>query len=275
MALVNRDIRIRLDNGNWVPARDYQITAFIRYNDMITSGNNRRVYHYNENGYIFSIERLPDTIYGGIYLIRENNTRSPIVDYNNIKVFLINHNNRTDWYHARNYQKYAYLDFIYSSDVTRYYKSKNTIGHPNHIEIPIDGLEPNIIFSMSRNENGSIYYEKNDAGRTRVRICDNTFAQNGYRAFYNRMTDNFMSIPIISNTSISATGYLPVPLDVVIETTSNDEKICVICNSQLQNIRFLPCNHVHTCSLCYLQLTKPRECPICKQTINQIVKYTP
>lgn len=33
----------------------------------------------------------------------------------------------------------------------------------------IDGLPPNIIFSISR----SVYYERNDGSGSRVRICDN------------------------------------------------------------------------------------------------------
>ena len=62
---------------------------------------------------------------------------------------------------------------MYDNQQRKTYASKNSIRSPSTVEIDIDGLFPNIIFSISRNENNSVYYERNDERGTRVRICDN------------------------------------------------------------------------------------------------------
>jgi hypothetical protein len=65
---------------------------------------------------------------------------------------------------------------------------------------------------------------------------------------------------------------LPDDLDII-EEIENVDIMCVICNEIRQNIIFKPCNHENICSLCYVQLAKKRECPICKQYISYIEKF--
>lgn len=252
------DIKIKL-NDIWVDARPYQVEAFIGFKE-----NNDYKYDYNNNGYIFSIQRVNNAT----YLIREDNIKIPIADFNDVKVFLLQGAN-TEWYPARNYQIFAYFDYIYSNDLIRKYKSRNT--NVDAIEIPINGLESNIIFSMSRNPNGTIYYERNDAGRTRIRISDNNYYRRGYYGYYQRITDVSDFLPsafVLSNNS-----YLPLPNNVIVRVTEDDEKVCIVCNTNEQNIRFSPCNHTTTCSECYVQLEHKRECPVCRGTIIKIDNY--
>jgi hypothetical protein len=77
------------------------------------------------------------------------------------------------------------------------FDSKNVVTIDIEEELP-----PNIIFSVSRNENNSVYYEKNESiyyknnensqnNETypiRVRICDSEYARTGYLGFYTRIT---------------------------------------------------------------------------------------
>ena len=187
----NNDIKIRLEDGNWVNAYNYQNDAFNEYNRLFNSSiESTHTYNYNNNDIIFSISRLnPDRIHGGTYLIRDNNTISPIADWNNVKVF-IDLNNYTSWYSARDYQTWAYMHFIYSNQPMVGYYTINTDNPPNgYIQIPINGIEPNIIFLISRNTNGTIYYQKNDNDKTKIRISDNNDYRKNYQAFFNRIVD--------------------------------------------------------------------------------------
>jgi hypothetical protein len=117
---------------------------------------------------------------------------------------------------------------MYENQQRKKYASKNSNGIPNTVEIDIDELLPNIIFSISRNENNSVYYESNDERETRVRICDNRMARIGYRGFYTRMTMDWENLgsPIPPSSSLVGAGVgsgigLPPPEQTDIE----DEKI--------------------------------------------------
>jgi len=111
----------------------------------------------------------------------------PIINYHNIKVFLPEFNG---WVNAREYQKLAYMDYIIGDIHSKYYHSKHSkhILDPESIELQLN-LEPNICFKMSRNENGTIYYEKNNITKTNVKISDHIGYQNYYLGFYNRIMD--------------------------------------------------------------------------------------
>ena len=67
---------------------------------------------------------------------------------------------------------------------------------------------------------------------------------------------------LLKNTNIT--------LGIDTEETDNEQQQCVICFKSKKNIKFNPCGHNHTCSLCYVQILKPRECPFCKQEIESI-----
>jgi len=129
---------------------------------------------------------------------------------------------------------------------------------------------------MSRNPSGSIYYQRDNAGRTRVRISDDAHYRNGYRGFYDRMTRDipFLVFPAHPQPAVRP----PLPHGVVVRPATSDDFQCVVCNTNEHNIKFKPCNHTSTCSECYLQIdpgnTAPR-CPMCRNPINSIETYIP
>jgi hypothetical protein len=215
----------------------------------------------------------------------------PIMDCADVKVFLQDAET-VNWYPARNYQMWAFRDFIYdpARPERKFYASKYSShlffqrGSSNRTvtDIDIDGLSPNIIFSISRNDNGSVYYERNDAQGTRVRICDHEGARAGFRGFYNRITMDPGIIvspptqpphqpihPVPSYTSSSAIP-LQMPPFISAIPTSVEEDQCILCYENRKNIAFSPCAHQVMCSVCYPKLIKPRECPVCKQAIASL-----
>jgi len=247
------NIKVKINN-TWLPANEEQIN---QYNNII---------------------RIGDEYHGGIYLINDptineqlteqTTEQIPIADWDNVKVFLLDQT-PVNWYSARNYQTWAYFDFIYSNEHTRHYKSKETVNHENHIEIPIDNIYPNIIFSLSRNENGTIFYEKNDIERTRVRISNNENARQGYYGYYQRMTVNIFPT-YVTNNNVTNNNILELPSNIPIIKTLDDELMCIVCCDIQQNIKFIPCNHTSMCSECYKNYNKKKECIICRGKINNI-----
>ena len=193
--------------------------------------------------------------------IRDGTVVYPIADFEDVRVFLLDLN-PVDWYAARNYQIWAYYDFMYDNQQRKTYASKNSIRSPSTVEIDIDGLFPNIIFSISRNENNSVYYERNDERGTRVRICDNHMARIGYRGFYTRMTMDVGMIvtpPPVPQLAVSSLNGLPQP-----EQTDIEEEQCILCYTNKKNITLSPCNHNIMCSACYVRLEKKNVCPVCR-----------
>jgi hypothetical protein len=217
-----------------------------------------------------------------------------IMDCADVKVFLQDAE-PVNWYSARNYQVWAFRDFIYdpARPVRKFYASKYSSHlffqrgstNRNVTDIDLDGLPPNIIFSISRNENGSVYYERNDAHGTRVRICDHEGARAGFRGFYMRITMDPGVIvtpqaqapqtqqpqqPLPSYTASSAVPLQLPPLIRAVKTNV-DEDQCILCYENAKNLTFSPCAHNIACSECYRKLMKPRECPVCKQAIELLM----
>jgi hypothetical protein len=280
------DVRtLREINGSmqWIPAPPDWSEAYMQYKNRPMHGpevpfnynNQFLVYREDNNCYMPTRIQRSDT--GDTYAI---------MDCADVKVFLQDAE-PVSWYPARNYQMWAFRDFIYdvARPVRKYYASKysshlffqrgsstQTVTH-----IDIDGLPPNIIFSVSRNDNGSVYYERNDAHSTRVRICDHEGARAGFRGFYTRITMDpgiivSPPMPIPSHTASSA-NPLPLPFNIVLEKTNIEEDQCIMCYENKKNIRFAPCNHNVVCSDCYTKLVKPRECPVCKQAIASLLPF--
>lgn len=209
-----------------------------------------------------------------------------IMDCADVQVFLQDME-PVNWYPARNYQMWAFRDFMYDPErpVRKYYASKHSsylffqrgMSTQTPTYIDIDGLQPNIIFSMSRNDNGSVYYERNDAHATRVRICDYEGARAAFRGFYTRITMDTgiivttptSAVPIPSYTASSA-NPLPLPPGIEMVKTNMEDDQCIMCYENKKNIQFGPCNHNVVCGECYTKLIKPRECPMCKQAITHL-----
>lgn len=136
------DVRVMLD-GKWIPARDYQIDA---YNQFNSSNNQRKPFHYNKNGYIFTIlDELPM----GTYLIRENGSKMPICDFADLKILVDG-----IWNEPRQYQQEAMLSTIYDKkDVknfcTRETETKYLLTYPSQYNFLNHGRK-NLAFTMCK-----------------------------------------------------------------------------------------------------------------------------
>lgn len=268
-------IKIRHTDGNWSYANPDYCEAFRNY-------KNQPIYHPEEqvstNG--LTVYRTNNDVYLPIY-IKDGESIYPIADFEDVRVFLVDAN-PIDWYAARNYQIWAYYNFMYDNQPRKTYASKYSsyLAYPANthardvVEIDIDGLPPNIIFSISRNENNSVYYERNDGSGSRVRICDNHIARIGYRGFYTRITMDVGMIitppPSSSYGAGAASNELQLPASIVLEKTDIEEDQCMMCYTNKKNLCFLPCNHNIMCSGCYSSLQKKKECPVCKGSIESL-----
>ena len=257
-------------NNCWIYANPNYCQSYQNY-------KNQPIYHQEEpvtTGSL-TVYRTNNDVYLPTY-IRDGDNIYPIADFEDIRVFLLD-SNPVDWYAARNYQIWAYYDFMYdpTNQSRKTYASKYSsyLAYPPNtrdqdiVEIEIDGLPSNIVFSISRNENNSVYYERNDPRGTRVRICDNHMARIGYSGFYTRMTMDVGMIvippPLSPPVESSLLAGLPQP-----EKTDIEEDQCILCYTNKKNITLIPCNHNIMCSACYVKLAKKNECPVCRATIS-------
>ena len=209
-------------------------------------------------------------------------TATPIIDMNDVYAFIVNNQSmsRANWMPCREYQAWAYRDFIYDthrstkksymSPYSSYLAFTNTILANQIVTIDLPDLSPNIIFNVSRNENNSVYFERNDSSGSRVRMCDNEYARAGYLGFYTRITmdPGIVVIPPPISAAASAllsTSHLPVP-----EETDDESLRCILCNSHQVNVKFSPCEHKISCSGCYSKMVK-NECPVCRSTISRLM----
>ena len=195
-----RDIQIKVDS-EWVPISiESSSEQWKQYALAFTQYKNRPAYHpevaYEADSGV-TVYRHDDDHYKPTHASCNSQNAVPIIDMSDIKIFLTDVPD-ANWFKARNYQAWAYRDFMYDETAPRvkYYATRysshlffQTSNYGDVVTIELDGLAPNIIFKLSRNENGSVYYEKNDRNATRIRICDNETARSGYLGFYRRMTD--------------------------------------------------------------------------------------
>ena len=216
----------------------------------------------------------------------------PIIDMNDISVFIITSMDGTDWLPCREYQAWAYRDFVYDEhrNIKKSYMSpysshsafNNTVLVNQIVTIPVSNIAPNIVFNISRNENNSVYFERNDATGSRVRMCDNEYARMGYRGFYTRITMDVGAVvvspppgwgggPAVYYNLVSSppvllsTAHLPAP-----EETDDEEHQCILCFKFSVNARFSPCEHKVCCSACYSKMVK-NECPVCRAVITRVM----
>ena len=221
-------------------------------------------------------------------------TATPIIDMNDIYAFIVDNPSmtRANWMPCREYQAWAYRDFMYDthrstkksymSRYSSYLAFTNTILANQIVTIDLPDLNPNIIFNVSRNENNSVYFERNDSSGSRVRMCDNEYARAGYLGFYTRITMDpgiIVTPPPVSATTAAAataanaagaalllsTSHLPAP-----EETDDESLQCILCNNHQVNVKFSPCEHKISCSDCYSKMTK-NACPVCRTTISRLM----
>ena len=208
-----------------------------------------------------------------------------IIDWNDIKLFLISAYSQANWVDARSYQAWAYIDFMYSNVETKYYASRGSYvfeddsdnegnsSRRTYTLIDIDThISPNIIFSIKRNsENRSVSFVR-DTGE-QVRICDDERARAGYMGFYTRMTMDVGMIiePPPSQAQPTHHAHHAIPSTTITTETDIEDEQCILCCKYKKNITFLPCNHNIVCSCCYIKLDKGgRECPMCKGVIDTL-----
>lgn len=220
----------------------------------------------------------------------------PIIDLADISVFItdssvLGPSARANWFPSREYQAWAYRDFVYDRhrSIKKSYVSHNTpaaayisddrILANQIVTLPADlYLDTHIIFNISRNENGSVYIERNDPAGSRTRICDNEYARAGYLGFYTRITmDPGMFVtttpppPSQSQSPLLSTAHLSAPEEPD-DDDNDDEHQCIMCVRYRINARFSPCEHAVCCSECYSQFTK-NECPVCRAVITRVMRY--
>jgi len=220
----------------------------------------------------------------------------PIMDMNDVSVFIVDNPSMSsaNWLPSRAYQAWAYRDFIYDRhrSIKKSYMSPGTSRHAydsndrilvnQMVTIDVDHISPNIVFNISRNDNNSVYFERNDEFRTRVRICDNEYARAGYLGFYTRLTMDAGVIvtppPLVQQIGGGAGGgagagawsllsiaHLPDP-----EETDDEQHQCILCFKYRINAKFSPCEHKVCCSQCYSKMAK-NECPVCRAEITRIM----
>jgi hypothetical protein len=297
-----RDIYIQ-SGSEWIPiTADSGSDLCRRFASAYTQYKNRPVYHREVayEAHNVKVFRHNNDHYKPTHVSHVNGQNIPIIDMADVKVFLTDVAN-ANWFKARDYQAWAYRDFMFdvSKPQVKYYASRysshlffQTSNYRNVVTIQLDGLAPNIIFKLSRNENGSVYYEKNDRNASRVRICDCETARSGYLGFYRRITD--VGDFIISHAPAPApaapipddtygpeyqdfAAYLhqsrSVKLPLIPGTrsiqTDNEEEQCIMCFRNKSTLRLHPCGHKVMCPECYTKMEKG-ECPICRCSITKL-----
>ena len=303
-----RDIYIK-SGSEWIPISiDSSSEELKRRAIAYTQYKNRPTYH----------REIAYEADSGVSVYRENNDHYkptfiscgqrvfPAIDMADVKVFLTDVAN-VNWFKARDYQAWAYRDFLFdvAQPQVKYYASRysshlffQTSSYRDVATIELDGLPPNIIFKLSRNENGSVYYEKNDRNASRVRICDCETARSGYLGFYRRITDvgdfsispapapvvygpeyqDFASYLHQANATAAAVTAvyqnhsikLPLAPGTQSIQTDNEEEQCIMCFKNKSTLRLHPCGHKVMCPECYIKMEKG-ECPICR---SDIIKLT-
>lgn len=214
----------------------------------------------------------------------------PIMDLADISVFItdsavLGPTARANWFPSRSYQAWAYRDFVYDRNrsIKKSYVSRNTpinayisddrILANQIVTLPDLNIDTHIIFNISRNENGSVYLERNGPAGSRTRICDNEYARTGYLGFYTRITMDPGMIVMpppphgLAPPALLSTAHLPAP-----EETDDDDvdHQCIMCVRYRINVRFSPCEHKVCCSECYSQFAK-NECPVCRAVITRVM----
>jgi hypothetical protein len=253
-------IKIKI-NGCWKEATfDYR-QMFIKYRDR----NRYSERPLTENGW--TILRDNNDPYNGIYIQTETD-KIPICDWNDVKVFLVNALT-PDWYFTRDYQTWAFYDFIYDNKLSKNYVSPGSLHNSGDTIIDIDNISPGIIFRIYRNSNNSIEFERNDAHNTRSRISDNEWARLGYRGFYNRLTMD-PGIIITSPNTNHSNNKIQLPIGLIAIETNDEKEQCILCVTNKINICFQSCNHSISCSECYKKMEN-NLCPLCKTLISNII----
>jgi hypothetical protein len=224
--------------------------------------------------------------------IEAQSLSTPIIDLLDVMAFIVDTpvGTRPNWMPCRAYQAWAFRDFIYDrhrstkksymSRYTTYLSFTSNILANQIVTIDLPDLAPNIVFNVSRNDNNSVFFERNDARGSRVRMCDNPCARAGYLGYYTRITMDIGMVVLppqlsshshstataLASSALLSTDHLPPP-----EETACEDEQCILCNNNKVNARFSPCEHAACCSTCYSKFTK-NECPLCRSSILRLLQ---
>lgn len=149
------NIKVKLDDGIWYNAYPYQIEGLQQFLQ------NEEDVNYDKNGYKYKIVRFNED--RGTYLIRENGSKIPICDWNNVKIFVIN-GDLTDWKNVNENITEDYYNLIYNG--------LDQIDTPSY---KIFRIENKI---MCETKDNLITYK----------ISDNHLERESYLRFYRRIT---------------------------------------------------------------------------------------
>ena len=255
-------IKIKL-NGVWTASGDKFTSMFQKY---VYQNSFYREVPYTEDN--MTILRENNDPFNASY-IDTGSQKIPICDWNDVKLFLVDRE-PVDWHIARDYQKWAYYDFMYDNKVKKTYVSKGSLYIQDAIIIDIDNILPNIVFSISRNNNNSVFLEKDDVNRTHVRICDHEWSRLGYRGFYYRMTMDPGMIIIPPDVNNNLQNKINIPGNIALIEVDNNDEQCIMCCKYKKNIKFQPCNHNISCVECCKKMLNSK-CPICKKDILSVI----
>jgi len=252
-------------NNIWQEANTHQKDAFIHLTNQYYNTNLTYEYYdeiLNKTCIISREDCNTGTYIDNIFLIG---------DFNNVKVFIAIDFNM-NWYDAYNYQTLSYFTYLQKQQNELSFHSKYSRNPmPGSIELPFNNLPSDICYTIKRNSNNTIIYEKNNLERDRVRISDHAGYRNNYLGYYIRMTEPIEFIPVSSLLS-----ELIFPTDVInIEIDENNTDLqCIICYNIQWNIKY-SCGHNKVCLICSKQIYnyhKQLKCPICKEIITKIDK---
>lgn len=178
----NTNIQVRIDD-KWMPAKNYQQYAFLQFKK---NGEKPYIYKNINNDITLTISREN----GGIYLIRENLSRSPIADWFSVKTIIPQ--KQSTWIPADDLITKLYFDFIYCHYGNKIY----TIGSDLRI-------------IMQRRDDGCVLY-KNKYNED-VLITDNENLMTSYIncnknvGIYNKSSDWFFNAFNFTETNYDKT----------------------------------------------------------------------
>jgi hypothetical protein len=231
------------------------------------------------NGYKFTIKREDKN--SGIHFIRTDGSKCNIADFNAIKIFLLDHpSGIPNWYMAKDYQIWAFLDFIYDDKKSKTYKTSNVpLICPNDVILALDIFrsdgskdESKYEFTIFRADNGNIYFQPLDGRRLKMSDCSALFEE------YQKHVEQDYPAIAFNISSLDEQLFMFDNINAIPCFETSDESklnVCIICYTNLWNVIALPCGHIQSCSKCLtMESQKEQKCPLCRTMITSFAKLT-
>ncbi len=126
----------------------------------------------------------------------------------------------------------------------------------------------------------TLFYRK---GKTPVHLTPTEIAQQNARR-KDKLNLEFYLTYGVKQKNVETDEYRPKPVSHIAEESSENQQsatslnlTCAICLESPRNAIFTPCNHLVSCYDCSKRLHAcDKECPICRQKINEVIRiYIP